>query len=149
MHARILNALCTMYKVKMCLIQYFIIIDGINWVESTIDIISCKWDKFNEKNKQFSRNRWIAWFVANWLCGIWLMTVFSSFCLGCCIPQRVILAIMCFLAIAIAYVMRVCLSVAIVEMVVPVKTVVTNTTKADHGLCPADPPLVNGDKEVI
>lgn len=52
-----------------------------------------------------------------------------------CIPQRVILSIMCFLAIAIAYAMRVCLSVAITEMVV--KPNHTEST-ADHSICQAD-----------
>lgn len=53
-----------------------------------------------------------------------------------CIPQRVIMSIMCFLAIAIAYAMRVCLSVAITEMVV--KKNQTESIKG-HSICPADP----------
>lgn len=54
-----------------------------------------------------------------------------------CIPQRVIMAIMCFLAIAIAYVMRVCLSVAITEMVV--KKEHNETADKGYSICPADP----------
>lgn len=52
------------------------------------------------------------------------------------IPQRVILAIMGFLAIANAYTMRVCLSVAITQMVKK-----PNHTTVDDGsaVCEADP----------
>lgn len=50
-------------------------------------------------------------------------------------PQRVILALMGFLALAIAYSMRACLSVAITEMVLPLN----NTGKGNESLiCPAD-----------
>lgn len=75
------------------------------------------------------------------------MNVFSFFFffVGCCIPQRVIMAIMCFLAIAIAYVMRVCLSVAITQMVVAVNTTTTGSTK---GICLADPPKNDSEKPV-
>lgn len=54
-----------------------------------------------------------------------------------CIPQRVIMSIMCFLAIAIAYAMRVCLSVAITEMVAKVNH--TESSSKGHYICPADP----------
>lgn len=59
-----------------------------------------------------------------------------------CIPQRVVLSIMCFFAIAIAYAMRVCLSVAITEMVA--KQNHSESGSADHSICPADP-VVPGD----
>lgn len=55
------------------------------------------------------------------------------------------MAIMCFLAIAIAYVMRVCLSVAITQMVVAVNTTTTGSTK---GICLADPPKNDSEKPV-
>lgn len=44
---------------------------------------------------------------------------------------------MCFLAIAIAYAMRVCLSVAITEMVV--KQNHTQSSSNQHSICPPDP----------
>lgn len=47
------------------------------------------------------------------------------------------MAIMCFLAIAIAYVMRVCLSVAITEMVV--KNTAPKKAEEGYSMCPADP----------
>lgn len=47
------------------------------------------------------------------------------------------MAVMCFLGIAIAYVMRVCLSVAITEMVAKVNQ--TNGVHEDHSICPSDP----------
>lgn len=48
------------------------------------------------------------------------------------------MAIMCFFAIAIAYVMRVCLSVAITEMVAkPNQTEMVSTS--NHSICMADP----------
>lgn len=62
----------------------------------------------------------------------YLFFLFAVFC----IPQRIIMSIMCFLAIAIAYVMRVCLSVAITEMVI--KANVTENPK-NHSICLADP----------
>lgn len=55
---------------------------------------------------------------------------------GFCIPQRVILSIMCFLAIAIAYAMRVCLSVAITEMVARQPHV---DSGKNHSICTAEP----------
>lgn len=57
------------------------------------------------------------------------------------LPQRVILALMGFLALAIAFSMRACLSVAITEMVLPLN----NTGKGNESLiCPADlPPTEN------
>lgn len=66
-------------------------------------------------------------------CNIDLFIVILVFC----IPQRVIMSIMCFLAIAIAYVMRVCLSVAITEMVKKVNQ--TETSHKGFSICPADP----------
>lgn len=57
-----------------------------------------------------------------------------NFFLVFCIPQRVIMAVMCFLAIAIAYVMRVCLSTAITEMVKKIEH-----NEMDVSVCPADP----------
>lgn len=57
-----------------------------------------------------------------------------------CIPQRVILAVMCFLAIAIAYVMRVCLNVAITEMVYKSNGTANATdSKKDYSICQALP----------
>lgn len=47
------------------------------------------------------------------------------------------MSIMCFLAIAIAYVMRVCLSVAITEMVKKVNQ--TETSHKGYSICVADP----------
>lgn len=47
------------------------------------------------------------------------------------------MSIMCFFAIAIAYVMRVCLSVAITEMVA--KPNVTNAVSHNYSICVADP----------
>lgn len=58
---------------------------------------------------------------------------------GFIIPQRIILAIMGFLAVAIAYTMRVCLSVAITEMVAK-----RNATEDAHNglsICPIDPSI--------
>lgn len=51
-------------------------------------------------------------------------------------PQRIILAIMGFLAIANAYTMRVCLSVAITQMVK--KPNLTEQAESGHSVCPAD-----------
>lgn len=52
------------------------------------------------------------------------------------LPQRVVLSLMGFLAIVNAYTMRICLSVAITEMV---KKIPHNTTDSDEGLyCLAD-----------
>lgn len=48
------------------------------------------------------------------------------------------MSIMCFFAIAIAYVMRVCLSVAITEMVA--KPNVTDSVTHNYSICLADPP---------
>lgn len=59
-----------------------------------------------------------------------------------CIPQRVVLSIMCFFAIAIAYAMRVCLSVAITEMVA--KQNQSESSSADHSICPAVPVALGG-----
>ncbi|XP_069685198.1 putative inorganic phosphate cotransporter isoform X2 [Periplaneta americana] len=53
-----------------------------------------------------------------------------------CIPQRYVLAIMGFLAIANAYTMRICLSVAITEMVVAKEK---NETEIDPEACAASP----------
>ena len=55
--------------------------------------------------------------------------------LGFVIPQRVVLSIMGFLAIVNAYTMRICLNVAITEMVV--KRNITSENP-DSGYCPAD-----------
>lgn len=73
------------------------------------------------------------------------MIKFAIFALisGFCIPQRFIMSIMCFLAIAIAYVMRVCLSVAITEMVAKNRTE-TSTSSTNHSICMADP-IAPGD----
>ncbi|XP_055294957.1 sialin-like [Sitodiplosis mosellana] len=61
----------------------------------------------------------------------------SRFAKFFCIPQRIILSIMCFSAIAIAYVMRVCLSVAITEMVA--RPNITLSSSKNHSICLADP----------
>ncbi|XP_051157949.1 putative inorganic phosphate cotransporter isoform X5 [Leptopilina boulardi] len=55
----------------------------------------------------------------------------------CCfnIPQRWVFAVMGFLALFIAYAMRVCLSIAITEMVIPQTD---NGTKTEEGTCPID-----------
>lgn len=47
-------------------------------------------------------------------------------------PQRINIALMGFLAIVVAYTMRTCLSVAIIEMVVPVNQTGSN----DSFVCP-------------
>lgn len=60
----------------------------------------------------------------------------STLSLGCAIPQRIVLAVMGFLAIAIAYAMRVCLSVAITEMVI--KPNRTEQQGNGHSVCPAE-----------
>lgn len=52
------------------------------------------------------------------------------------IPHRVILAIMGFLAVANAYTMRICLSVAITKMVVKPHHNITDSL--DSAVCPAD-----------
>lgn len=57
-------------------------------------------------------------------------------CFGCvsvfCIPQRLVLALMGFLAIVNAYTMRICLNIAITEMTV---NIYDNGTEED-GVCP-------------
>ncbi|KAJ4444352.1 hypothetical protein ANN_06144, partial [Periplaneta americana] len=58
------------------------------------------------------------------------------FYFAACIPQRYVLAIMGFLAIANAYTMRICLSVAITEMVVAKEK---NETEIDPEACAASP----------
>ncbi|XP_033214215.1 sialin-like isoform X2 [Belonocnema kinseyi] len=60
----------------------------------------------------------------------------------CCIhiPQRWVFAVMGFFALFIAYAMRVCLSIAITEMVVPENH---NDTIFDEGACPAEEILKN------
>lgn len=73
----------------------------------------------------------------------YLWYYFFSFSPDFIIPQRVILAIMGFLAIANAYTMRVCLSVAITQMVVK-----PNYTEVDDGsaVCKADPSEGHGSE---
>ncbi|XP_031628445.1 putative inorganic phosphate cotransporter [Contarinia nasturtii] len=62
----------------------------------------------------------------------------SKFAKYFCIPQRIIMAIICFFGISIAYVMRVCLSVAITEMVAkPNHTEIV--TESNNSICVADP----------
>ena len=56
---------------------------------------------------------------------------------GIRIPQRWVFAVMGFLALFIAYAMRVCLSIAITEMVVPEKY--NNDTIFDEDVCEAYP----------
>lgn len=53
------------------------------------------------------------------------------------IPQRYVLAIMGFLAITNAYQLRVCLNVAITEMVIPISNDI-NSTHYDPDACPDD-----------
>lgn len=54
---------------------------------------------------------------------------------GIHIPQRWVFAVMGFFALFIAYAMRVCLSIAITEMVVPESH---NDTIFDEGTCPVE-----------
>uniref|UniRef100_A0A1A9WUI3 Major facilitator superfamily (MFS) profile domain-containing protein n=1 Tax=Glossina brevipalpis TaxID=37001 RepID=A0A1A9WUI3_9MUSC len=64
------------------------------------------------------------------------------------IPQRVITSIMGFLAIVTGYSQRVCLSMAITQMVVPKSAV--RTIREDDIICPQDadkPPMTGGDYE--
>ncbi|XP_060522415.1 putative inorganic phosphate cotransporter [Cylas formicarius] len=62
----------------------------------------------------------------------WRLTLSKCFL----IPQRYVLAIMGFFAVVNAYTMRVCLSLAITEMVVPINT----TEHFDPDACPSDSP---------
>ncbi|XP_063235471.1 LOW QUALITY PROTEIN: putative inorganic phosphate cotransporter [Bacillus rossius redtenbacheri] len=55
-----------------------------------------------------------------------------------CLPQRYVFAIMGFLAIANAYTMRICLSVAITEMVAP-RNKSAGSLSYDPDACPSDP----------
>lgn len=66
----------------------------------------------------------------------WQLTVSKFFI----IPQRVVLAIFGFLAILNAYTMRICLSIAITEMVNK-----TTSVEQDEGVCPIDDDADMGD----
>lgn len=97
-----------------------------------------------EKNKQFARNSlnsrqiYTLFYLIDWL---FSLSLSFSFSLEFYVPQRVIMAVMCFFAIAIAYVMRVCLSVAITQMVKPTVQNLTETKSKTEVIsyCVADP----------
>jgi hypothetical protein len=66
--------------------------------------------------------------------------------LGFIIPQRVVLSIMGFLAIVNAYTMRICLSVAITEMVVKRNYSSEGHDDIDRGVCIVDGESGNANK---
>lgn len=109
----------------------------------TLSRHSC-FSRSKEKNKQFARNSlnsrqiYTLFYLIDWL---FSLSFTFSFSLEFYVPQRVIMAIMCFFAIAIAYVMRVCLSVAITQMVKPTVQNLTEIKSKTEVIsyCVADP----------
>lgn len=54
----------------------------------------------------------------------------------CIIPCRIVSALMCFSAVALAYMLRISLSYAITQMVVPPHIIEDNSTKHHPDICP-------------
>lgn len=64
---------------------------------------------------------------------------------GAMIPQRVILGVMSFFGIVVAFLMRACLSVAITEMVIPANS--TSINNNETLICPANSLSVESSSE--
>lgn len=84
----------------------------------------CVWAKQQKRNEQFPENR--KWFVRNSL----LFSVCNI------IPCRIVSALMCFSAVALAYMLRISLSYAITQMVVPPHANGNGTTIQHPDICP-------------